>query len=73
MLLNDRTCSQQELDIKMGQLMKDSEKRLRDIVSYQEDRLKEHLFNKVDNDDLKDMLKTKASKVDYGDLYKKYS
>lgn len=53
--------------------MKDSEKRLRDIVRYQEDRLKEHLYNKVDTDELKDILKTKASKVDYGDLYKKYS
>jgi hypothetical protein len=52
--------------------MAENERKLREIIRLQEERWKDYLFTKVENEDLQMLLKTKASKVDFGDLYKKY-
>lgn len=51
----------------------DNEKRLKDIVRQQEERLKDFLNKKADIESIQDQLNMKASKTDYGELYKKYS
>jgi len=50
--------------------MKDNEIRIRDIINLFEERWKNELEYKVGYEDFQNILKTKASKVDFGVIQK---
>ncbi|CDW83971.1 UNKNOWN [Stylonychia lemnae] len=72
-LLNERQFQNVDVESKLKVFQEDNEKRLREIIKHQEERIKDFINKKADIQDLQDLLSTKASKVDYGELYKKYS
>ena len=51
----------------------DNEKKLKEIIKIQEERLKDFLGKKADIETLGDLMNTKASKADFAELSKKYS
>eukprot|EP00347_Sterkiella_histriomuscorum_P006151 403353874 len=72
-LLNDRQAHNQDIESLMKIIQDDNEKKLRDIIKVQEERIKDIIFKKADIEQVQELLNMKASKTDYGDLYKKYS
>ena len=68
-LLNDSKCQNDCQQLKI--LIADNDKRIRELLKVQEDKMKNHLSYKINNDDLNELLKLRASKVDLGELNKK--